>query len=274
MENDLIFDLGMHDGADTDYYLRKGFRVVAVEADPVLAESATRRFRDAIAERRLTIVNKAVAARPGRVVLHRVQNAIWSTLEDARAELAARKGSDHDDIEVDAITSADLLREYGVPYYLKIDIEGLDTTALKGLSEIEDRPSYVSIEAERRDLQSVRDELAIFVSLGYDRFKVVAQHLVHHQREPTPPREGVAGGPPKAESSGLFGEDLAGRWLSTTEALDAYRRPLLNYYLAGSDPLIKSRWLRAGLKRMGFRAGWYDTHGKLGSQTTGNHARR
>jgi FkbM family methyltransferase len=264
MQNDLIFDLGMHDGADTDYYLRKGFRVVAVEADPLLTAAAAQRFAEPIAARRLTIVNKAVAAKPGRVVLHRVQNSIWSTIEDARAELAARKGSGHDDIEVDAITSADLVREFGVPHYLKIDIEGLDTTALKGLLEVKERPRYVSIEAERRDLQSVRDELAIFVSLGYDQFKVVPQHLVHYQREPAPPREGVAAGPPKAESSGLFGEDLPGRWLSATQALDAYRRPLLNHYLAGSDSLIKSRWLRAALKRLGFRAGWYDTHGKLG----------
>ena len=29
-----IFDLGFHEGGDTDFYLRKGFRVVAVEAYP------------------------------------------------------------------------------------------------------------------------------------------------------------------------------------------------------------------------------------------------
>ena len=46
-------------------------------------------------------------------------------------------------------------------------------------------------------------------------------------------------------------------------ALDAYRRPLFNHYLTGSDALIKNKWVRAGLKRIGFRAGWYDTHGKL-----------
>ena len=30
---DLIYDVGMHRGEDTAFYLRKGFRVVAVEAD-------------------------------------------------------------------------------------------------------------------------------------------------------------------------------------------------------------------------------------------------
>jgi 16S rRNA A1518/A1519 N6-dimethyltransferase RsmA/KsgA/DIM1 with predicted DNA glycosylase/AP lyase activity len=31
---DLIYDVGMHHGEDTEFYLRKGFRVVAFEADP------------------------------------------------------------------------------------------------------------------------------------------------------------------------------------------------------------------------------------------------
>jgi len=31
---DLIFDIGAHIGADTAFYLQKGFKVVAVEAYP------------------------------------------------------------------------------------------------------------------------------------------------------------------------------------------------------------------------------------------------
>ena len=32
----LIFDIGMHIGQDTEFYLKKGFCVVAVEANPKL----------------------------------------------------------------------------------------------------------------------------------------------------------------------------------------------------------------------------------------------
>jgi FkbM family methyltransferase len=272
MQTDLIFDLGMHAGTDTDFYLRKGFRVVSVEADPLLASAAELRFSEAIRDKRLTIVNKAIAARSGHVTLYRNANTIWSTLDTDRADdLVARKGAKSEAIEVEAITTKELLKEFGVPYYLKIDIEGLDTTALGGLQQIDDRPRYVSIESERRDLQSVRHELNIFASLGYNAFKVVPQHRVHKQREPDPPREGLHGGAPNPDSSGLFGEDLSGAWLSQSQALDAYRRPLLNHYLTGSDSLLKSRWLRAVLKRAGFRAGWYDTHGKLSSSWGQEH---
>ena len=36
---DLIYDIGQHTGEDTAFYLGKGFRVVAVEANPTLAEA-------------------------------------------------------------------------------------------------------------------------------------------------------------------------------------------------------------------------------------------
>jgi hypothetical protein len=31
---DLIYDIGMHQGEDTEFYLQKGFNVIAFEADP------------------------------------------------------------------------------------------------------------------------------------------------------------------------------------------------------------------------------------------------
>ena len=33
-QDDLIFDVGLHRGEDTEFYLKKGFRVVAFEANP------------------------------------------------------------------------------------------------------------------------------------------------------------------------------------------------------------------------------------------------
>ncbi len=39
-ERDLIFDLGLHEGGDPRFYLDKGFRVVAVEANPQFCDAA------------------------------------------------------------------------------------------------------------------------------------------------------------------------------------------------------------------------------------------
>ena len=35
---DLIYDVGMHKGEDTEFYLSKGFKVVGFEADPDLTQ--------------------------------------------------------------------------------------------------------------------------------------------------------------------------------------------------------------------------------------------
>ena len=44
----MIFDIGMHIGRDTNFYLQKGFKVVAVESSPVLAKQSEERCRDYI----------------------------------------------------------------------------------------------------------------------------------------------------------------------------------------------------------------------------------
>src|SRR5579871_6024138 len=57
---DLVFDVGMHRGEDTAYYLHKGYRVVAFEANPSLIEHARIRFREELESGRLTIVPGAI----------------------------------------------------------------------------------------------------------------------------------------------------------------------------------------------------------------------
>src|ERR1019366_6379367 len=52
---DLIYDVGMHKGEDSDFYLQKGFRVIGFEADPDLIEHCRNRFSREIEQGRLTI---------------------------------------------------------------------------------------------------------------------------------------------------------------------------------------------------------------------------
>lgn len=57
---DLIYDVGMHKGEDADIYLKKGFRVLGIEADPVLARECRERFTTAIAAGLLMLVEGAI----------------------------------------------------------------------------------------------------------------------------------------------------------------------------------------------------------------------
>ena len=50
----VIFDLGTNDGEDTAFYLKRGFNVVALEANPALCERERQRFRNESSQGRRT----------------------------------------------------------------------------------------------------------------------------------------------------------------------------------------------------------------------------
>jgi hypothetical protein len=59
-EDGLIFDVGANNGDDTAAYLARGFRVIAVEANPFLCEDLHKRFANDINLGRAVVVNKAI----------------------------------------------------------------------------------------------------------------------------------------------------------------------------------------------------------------------
>ena len=67
MDPKLVFDVGMHRGEDTAYYLHKGFRVVGVEANPAMAGHLRSRFRLEIASGALQLLEIGVAEIEGEL---------------------------------------------------------------------------------------------------------------------------------------------------------------------------------------------------------------
>ena len=171
MVPDLIYDVGMNNGNDTAYYLHRGFRVVAVEANPVLAEQCQERFRDAIAEGRLTILNVGIGPREGEATFWvNDVNSEWSSFVK---EVGCRDGTACHSIEIPGVRFHSILQDHGVPFYLKIDIERADVHCLEDLDP-GDLPRYVSVEAH--DLHY----LGLLSALGFDRFKCINQVNHNH----------------------------------------------------------------------------------------------
>ena len=81
MESDLIVDVGMHRGADTEFYLRKGFRVVGIEAIPWVAAEVAERLAPDIEDGRLRVLNVAVSDHEGVADFYvNLQEETWSTI--------------------------------------------------------------------------------------------------------------------------------------------------------------------------------------------------
>jgi|SRR5579872_1178600 len=212
----LIYDVGLCDGGDTEFYLAKGFRVVAIEANPALVRSAKERFARHIKAGWLTIVETAIGPTRGRVEFDvHTSNPHWSSIVTDRRE---RMHDEIRTIEVNCTTLDNVLREHGIPYYLKIDIEDADLDAIKSLKSLSALPSYVSAEAHSREIAQTLFEM------GYRRFQLVDQREKNELRLwPWTWREGRYVWARFNDShSGTFGREVPGRWLMINEVLAAF----------------------------------------------------
>jgi len=252
----LIFDIGMHRGEDTEYYLREGYKVVAVEANPILANECRQKFEKEIASGQLLIVNAGIGEKEGIMPFYvNKYQSEWSSFDKA---IGTRNNTEFEVMNVHCVTTQNLFQLHGVPFYLKVDIEGYDYLALKDISENGPKPPYVSCEAG--DISW----LDILYSKGYRKFKFINQannfkpynlnreknryyviyrkikHGINHRlRNILRPK--FPGG-----SSGPFGENTKGNWKSYEEI----RHTFLEY-------------LQGDLKTPVNHISWMDFHAAL-----------
>ena len=180
----LVLDIGFHSGDDTLHFLKRGYDVLAVDANPAVIKDGL--MRPAI---RMTtavargIVREVAENQTLTFYVHRTLSE-WSTFNKPRNG----KRNAFDAIDVPVTTCGKLIRRFGTPFYMKVDIEGFDAACLATL-EPGRLPTYVSTEDP---LQCER-----LVNLGYQSFKMVPQGLTRR------------GG---HQFSGGFSEEAPGTW--------------------------------------------------------------
>jgi FkbM family methyltransferase len=171
----LVYDIGLHDGGDTGHYLREGARVVAIDANPVMCAAAEAGFRDYIRTGQLKVINRGVADHIGQLEFWVCDDVSeWSSFH---REIASRNGAKHHAIPVDCVPIMEIINEFGVADYMKIDIEGNDRICITGLAAIA-APRYISIEMDHSQGDQDIQRLA---ELGYRGFKVICQNNSWHQ---------------------------------------------------------------------------------------------
>ena len=223
----LVFDIGMNNGDDSAHYLSKGYTVVAVEANPDLVARSRTRFRKEISEGRISIEGVGIAECAGTLPFWiNEERSEFSSFDRERAErqrMRCRR------IDVPAVTFDTLLEKYGVPYYMKLDVEGAERHCLKCMQSFPS-PQYISVEAETLEY------LQLLWQLGYREFAIVDQ-MRHNSHLPNFSNRGVwsrtakracsfvdrvknrVGRVPFARgSSGPFATEVTAEWQSFEEA--------------------------------------------------------
>lgn len=162
MKNDtvtkLAMDVGCHRGDSSRKLLERGWMVIGIDANPRVTGSIGY-------NENLRVITSAVSSQAGFVDFF-VNDAKedWSSLEQS---LAARGGHGVRRITACAITLEMLVEHFGLPDYLKLDIEGGELDALAGLGC--HRPTVISFEVDH--LGMAEDGLlSLALSLGYGWF--------------------------------------------------------------------------------------------------------
>jgi FkbM family methyltransferase len=243
-----VFDVGMHNGEDSAYYLHLGYSVVGVEANPLQTAACAMRFKREIGEGRMKIINAGVLRQPGEFTFYRnLQEDAWSSFDPERGQ----KGGKWEPLTISCMTARQLIAAEGKPYFMKVDIEGADFQLIESMTPVM-APDYISLELSPVD--PIIEEL---IALGYSCFKFVdgetyrpTPQILRHQigwrllrkagrvapvirrtirTLPEPLRAKSEFNPPgryspdgyvfTSHSSGPFGEQAAGSWLSGDAAL-------------------------------------------------------
>jgi FkbM family methyltransferase len=283
VEPDLVYDVGMHRGEDTAFYLSRGFRVVGVEANPVLVTALHERFAAEIRAGRVVIVPMALGACRGTARLAVVPDkTAMSTAAPAFIERLQRGSAEVEMVEVAMTTLPDLVARHGMPHYMKVDIEGMDHAAVSTLAAMDRRPALLSIESvvagPHASVRGVVAELRLLRRLGYRRFKLVDQagfaalDGTFLDREGTP----VVYHHPEG-ASGPFGDEAPGRWRRAVSITPVMFGRYARHHTLGEHGWFPStrvgRRLREGARRLattrvpdlhlGRQLGgyeWYDIH--------------
>lgn len=208
----IIYDVGCNSGQNINYYLKKSDLVVAIEANPFLTSKVEKDFKDEIKSGRLIVENIAIHNDKEVVDFFVHSNDVLSTLvqqDGIPAFGVATAAEDFKKIQIKSDRLSNIIKKYGYPHYLKIDIEQYDNQALEDVFMHGLCPFHISVELS--NLSSVE---LILRQDKYSYFNIVdgASVSSYYQSTNIQTNFGEELFSFAFHSAGPFGEDIKTKW--------------------------------------------------------------
>jgi FkbM family methyltransferase len=140
----IIYDFGANNGNDIPYYLRKSDMVVAVEANPILCESIRSRFDYELGTGQLHVENCVITDG----IETDVDFYIYKRAHGG-SQFPKPKERDIDEfhkLRLPSLSATNIIKKYGEPFYVKIDLENYDKNILRTLFLNNIYPPFISAE--------------------------------------------------------------------------------------------------------------------------------
>lgn len=123
------------------------------------------------------LLNVAISPKDQPITFYaNLDRNFWGTTSPNRVKESDRSfGTRSVEMTVKGRRFESILEEFGVPYYLKVDIEGADLLCVKALKQFDTKPQFISIESTKASWSDLIEELDLLKELGYQKFKAVNQ---------------------------------------------------------------------------------------------------
>lgn len=202
----IVYDFGANRGNNIPYYIRQGFRVVAVEANPKLASLIEEKYRH---DDRVIVVNACLVEEQSEGQMKFFVHKSLDVLSTSSA--VGLNTEDYEEIEVIKVTPKYLFDKFGGPFYVKIDIEGLDGPISLATLKAAAGLAYISVE-----VHSIVP-FCNLVAYGFSEFKIIEGASVGSGYYDICPTGSAAGYKFSLHDAGPFGEDIPGDWMNADE---------------------------------------------------------
>ncbi len=166
---DLVFDIGANVGDYSDLFVKMGARVISVEPQLNCVNKLKERFKN---NKDIVIVPKGVGAKERKLPFYvSTRSHATSTFSKEWKEKSRFNGRVWDKkVEIMVTTLDSLIKKYGRPSFVKVDVEGYEEEVLKGLSK---PVPALSIEFAMEYFDSAEKCIKRLMTMGNPQFNYI-----------------------------------------------------------------------------------------------------